>query len=315
MTVCSASFAEQRSCSTVNLTSELPPMQKWIKTNEKPPRAVTLVIHGLNLRPEKMDSIAQELNQMGQDVFRASLSGHRNNKIETSNVDRKKWGEDLFIAYCRARQEADKNHVPLYFVGYSLGGLINLDMMNDPQNNISYDRMVLLAPAISVHTTSYLVKILSVLGKNFEVPSAANEAYRSNCNGTTNAAYNGLFESIAELEKNGIKQNDTPTLVLIDPRDELVSEKGLMAMMKNHKLEKWSLFEVSNDETTLKSGAYHHLIIDEKSLGEKEWRIMVEAMKAHFSDKPLPRSLTFVSDAKKLKNKKRKLDSNLGPKH
>ena len=253
----------------------------WFKSSHFPPKSISIVVHGLNLKPEKMNSIAEVLNDGGSDVLRVSLKGHTGNEEEFKKVTRNDWIKDLLEAYREAREKADGLGVPLYFVGYSLGALINLDMMNSyPEARIEYDRMILFAPASAVKKTTYLIKAFHLFGSKYVVPSAANENYRANKNGTPLAAYDALFGSISRLKKSGINQPNIPTLIMVDPKDELVSEKGLRAMIEKNQLSEWKIFKIQKQDPQLKSN-YHHLIIDEASVGVDEWTIIKNNIREH----------------------------------
>jgi alpha-beta hydrolase superfamily lysophospholipase len=254
----------------------------WFKTSQLPPRSITIVAHGLNLKPEKMNSIVTVLNEGGSDVLRVSLKGHTGNEEEFKKVTRNEWIQNIFSAYKEARETADGLGIPLYFVGFSLGALINLDLMNSfPETAIEYDRMILFAPALVVKNTSYLVKTFYIFGSNFVVPSAMNKSYRANEKGTPLAAYSALFDSISRLKKIGINQQNIPTLIMIDPKDELVSASGLREMIEENQLFKWRIFNIQKKNSQLKTN-YHHLIIDEASVGLDEWTIIKNNIREHF---------------------------------
>ena len=78
----------------------------------------------------------------------------------------------------------------------------------------------------------------------------------------------------------GINQPNTPTLIMIDPKDELVSEKGLRAMIEKNQLSEWKIFKIQKQDPQLKSN-YHHLIIDEASVGVDEWTIIKNNIREH----------------------------------
>lgn len=268
----------------------LPARASWLKAQGSSSRAVALVVHGLNLKPERMDAIAHELSAQGIDVLRTSLSGHRGNIEEFKKVSRGIWIQDVYEAYCRARKEADQRKVPLYFLGYSVGALVNLDLMNNFQDaKVRYERMVLLAPAAAVHRRSRWIRFFKVFGPGFLVPSVANREYRASRGGTPVAAYEALFHSLEALESGGgVRQKDVPTLVVIDPEDELVSEAGLIRVIERDGLRAWKMLRVAKSGAALKTGCYHHLLVDSASLGLDPWSKMVAAILAHLRPESSP---------------------------
>ena len=102
-------------------------------------RGVALVVHGLNLRPERMEFLIGRLNRAGIEVLNVSLQGHGDNYVRSETVERKEarldsfrkvtyrlWSSELYNAYRKARQRAQQKKVPLFLAGYSLGGLLGL---------------------------------------------------------------------------------------------------------------------------------------------------------------------------------------------
>lgn len=257
---------------------------KWIPANSAKAASVSLLVHGLNLAPGKMDSIGKVLSDDGSDVLRISLKGHRGSEEEFKNVTRLDWIKDIFHGYCEARQRADLLGLPLNYVGYSLGGVLNIDLMNNfPEADVKYDHIIYFAPAAVVNLKSYMVKVLNVFGSKYVIPSLSEEDYRANCNGTPVIAYNSLFESIHSVEKSGIKKgSDTPTLIIIDPKDEMVNPEGLRSMIDVNNLTNWSIYQFSNtSEKTKVKNKFHHLIIDEESVGPLNWQQISKVIKNH----------------------------------
>lgn len=271
---------------------------KWIPATTSKAVSVSLLVHGLNLAPGKMDSIGKVLSDDGSDVLRISLKGHRGNEEEFKNVTRLDWIQDIFNGYCEARQKADLLGLPLNYVGYSLGGVLNIDLMNNfPEANVKYDHIIYFAPAAVVNVKSYMVKVLNVFGSKYVVPSLSEEDYRANCNGTPVIAYNSLFDSIKSVEKSGIKKgSDTPTLIIIDPKDEMVNPEGLRSMIDVNNLTNWSIYQFSNSsEKTKVKYKFHHLIIDEESVGPLNWQEITKLIKNHNATNPTVKTLDTIS--------------------
>lgn len=271
---------------------------KWIPASTIKPTSVALLVHGLNLAPGKMDSIGKVLSDDGSDVLRISLKGHRGNEEEFKNVTRLDWIQDIFNGYCEARQRADLLGIPLNYVGYSLGGVLNIDLMNNfPEADVKYNHIIYFAPAAVVNLKSYMVKVLNVFGSKYVVPSLSEEDYRANCNGTPIIAYTSLFDSINSVEKSGIKKgSDTPTLIIIDPKDEMVNPEGLRSMIDVNNLTNWSIYQFSNSsEKTKVKNKFHHLIIDEESVGPLNWQEISKLIRIHNAKNPTVKTLDTIS--------------------
>ena len=75
------------------------------------------------------------------------------------------------------------------------------------------------------------------------------------------------------------RRTSIPTLAVIDNMDELISSKKL-----NIFLERFigGNYELLSLDTAMKDreGGYHHLIINKETMGEVNWKLFTEKMKA-----------------------------------
>ena len=243
---------------------------------------VALVIHGLNGRPDKMESIITALNTFGLDCLNLSLSGHTesdDSRLETfKSVTYPLWKTEAHQAYLRAERRSMRYAAPLFFVGFSMGGLLGVDLLaSNP--GVKFEKMVLFAPAVKMHRRNSLLKILSPFPR-LVIPSMAHKSYLAN-DGTPVAAYNALFEMYAHLENNlNPEKINIPTIVFIDEEDELISFSGLQDMIRDQNLDQWKTHPVKKDKTASKI-KMHHLIIDEVSVGKKMWQEIVDVTITH----------------------------------
>ena len=257
---------------------------EWIKSIH-PDRinGVALVIHGLNLRPDKMESIIALLTHSCIDVLNLSLRGHGKNYTQKANVDSSKarmetfktvsyeyWIKETYRAYGLAGNRSREKQVPLFLIGFSLGGLMGATLFAS-YPDVYFNRMVLLAPALHIYTINYLAKLLTPFPR-LVIPSFFIKSYCSN-RGTPVAGYNALFEGIEHFNKNIALKMNVPTLILIDKQDELVSYRRLKRIIKNGRLHQWRLHPVNKSVTGAKE-KMHHLIIDESSIGKDAWNEM-----------------------------------------
>jgi alpha-beta hydrolase superfamily lysophospholipase len=267
-------------------------MHWYNSKNSNEPKGVALVIHGLNLRPDKMDSIISRLTETGIDALNLSLRGHGENYFHDDESDSAEarlqsfkevsyqlWIEETCYAYSVAKRRSDQQNVPLFLVGFSLGGLMGADLLATAPE-VQYDKMVLFAPALKMHLRNYIIRVLSPF-PGLSIPSLMLGSYQSNQK-TPMAGYNALFESLNHFEKNAGPKLNIPTLVFIDKQDELVSYSGLKKMVENENLDQWQFYIVQK-ENTKGSTKIYHLIIDAPSTGENVWKDMMDAMAAHLS--------------------------------
>ena len=252
--------------------------------------AVALVVHGLNLRPDKMESIITLLTDSGIDVLNLSLRGHGRNYTGKTHIDSAKarlkafktvsyqlWIDETYRAYHIIRARSAQKKLPLFFIGFSLGGLMGVDLFAS-YPEVYFDRMVLLAPALSMPAISYTAKLLAPFPR-LVIPSFTLADYRTN-NGTPMAAYNSMFEAVKHFNKNVNPKINVPTLIFIDRQDELISYRGLKRLVKNEQLDQWKFHHVQKGKTGVKE-KMRHLIIDEPSVGKDMWQEMRIAIINH----------------------------------
>jgi esterase/lipase len=264
---------------------------QWFKIpRTKMITGVALVVHGLNLNPERMRAIIIELNDTGIDVLNLSLRGHGSNYLKNDilptdearlesfrTVTYSLWANETYNAYLKVRQRASKKNVPVFFVGYSIGGLIGCDLVLS-QPDVFYDRLVLFAPALNITVESYLLKALMPF-PNVVIDSLSPAHYRSN-KGTPMAAYKALFEAADYFKNNVNDKLNIPTLIFIDEKDEFVSYSKLNEMIIQYNLNRWQIRTVHKDNN-FGEKVSHHLMIDRDSVGTKMWNQIRDSLKKH----------------------------------
>lgn len=235
------------------------------------PKAVVLMLHGLNLKPARMDGWAQLLSAHGGKVMRFALHGHAGEAKHMAEVKAEHWHEQFNKAIQEAHQHAQKLQVPLYFVGFSLGALVALEWLaTQPETKLYINKMLLIAPAIATPWYSRAAAgLLSVFSKNLTLPSRSPKQYRANA-GTTVAAYDALFKLKKSLEEARFKNANLPTLVLIDKHDELVPSERIKNIIVDHSLGRWELSIVDNRFAQENYG-FRHLMVDQESVGPHLW--------------------------------------------
>ncbi|TNF27385.1 MAG: hypothetical protein EP319_11710 [Deltaproteobacteria bacterium] len=256
---------------------DTPEKNMWFESLQKQPKGVFLILHGLNLRPSKMNTLAHYWASQGYEVLRGTLSGHFGSREEMKAVTRMTWHRDVSNLICLSLLKAKSKGVPLYFLGYSLGAAAVLDTLKTQGVQNPFEKMILLAPAIRVKWYANLTKVVSFFSNRVMIPSGNLKEYRSQ-SGTSTAAYTALHSIINNISSPYTSLN-VPTWIYLDPNDELISEKGLLDMTKDSGLNLWSLKKVKKSNSSL-SENYHHLIIDPPTLGHESFEKMTIDMKS-----------------------------------
>jgi pimeloyl-ACP methyl ester carboxylesterase len=265
---------------------------RWFYSDTgREPKGVALVIHGLNLRPDRMQPIISKLTEAGIDVLALSLRGHGDNydhgngntedqaRLEAfKNVSYQLWTNEAYLAYLQLKERGKKKGVPKFLAAFSLGGLIGLDLLASNED-VRFDKLVLFAPAIRLHATIYLERVLSPFPR-LVIPSMAPKAYLANEKGTPIAAYNALFAGLDQFNQNAGQKLNAPTLVFIDRRDEFIPLRKLEKLVEDKSWNQWQFYIVAKDKSAGDETFYHH-IIDAYSTGNAVWQDMMKAAVNH----------------------------------
>ena len=225
-------------------------------------------MHGLNLRPSAMDPLAETLASNGYIVHRVTLHGHNGRTPQI--FDEKVWLDEVTKSYQEIR--ARFPDIPTYVMGYSLGGLTVLTML-ESLPPAQYPRgMILLAPAISLSAALDALTALHLPPPiTWALPNLAPVGYRR-YDYTPLFWYSNtldLYRNVDDLKHIG-QLSTIPTLVVLNEADEIVSPEGTARWITDHHLEpSWRIEFVNPEDTEVPFK--EHLIIDEGSLGQREW--------------------------------------------
>jgi alpha-beta hydrolase superfamily lysophospholipase len=252
-----------------------------------------LVIHGLNLRPDKMEPIIAVLNQAGYDALNLSLRGHGTNylprpagdadqtRLEAfKNVTPDLWQTEALAAYSQIRRRAARLSQSTILVGFSMGALLGVDLFASLPD-VHFEKLILFAPALKLHGRNHLIRLLTAFPR-LVIPSRNCPDYLAN-RGTPMAAYNAFFEILAHFPRHLSTKVDVPSLVFIDPQDEIVSCSGLRELVDEEKWNRWHIQPVRKGAVR-DPKILRHLVIDEACTGENTWQHMVDLMRQHLSD-------------------------------
>lgn len=252
----------------------------WLELAD--PQAVAVLVHGLNLQPDAMTDIASALMSRNIAVLSVSLSGHadeldeQGRLVQFADADFSVWQNEVRNAVLDADVYARKSDLPLFLVGFSLGGLLSADYQASfaETDNIHIDRMVLFAPAISLRWSSYLLYPLQAFPQ-VVLPSTAPDGYRANDFAPV-SAYLALYRGIRQFNEAVDEALNIPVLLMIHSRDELVSDNRIRQFIEEHELTQWRYADVSKSADA--ANVLNHLIIGPDSLGKESWRVVRDRM-------------------------------------
>jgi esterase/lipase len=244
-------------------------------------KAVIILLHGLNLAPQRMDDWAKILSFHDAYVIQFSLYGHTGNVAHMQTVSVDIWRNQFETVMSISLAKAKELGVPLYFMGFSLGALVNLEWLASQKEQPAIKKMVLIAPAISIPWYSRVtIKTLSIFGNKFLLPSRSPKNYRAN-RGTSVAAYLSLFKLKDSLEEKKYRFANINTLVLIDRHDELVNSSNISRAIKQFKLSNWRL-EIVDNYFAYDNYGFRHLMVDQEAVGKELWQDLSQMVLMHF---------------------------------
>jgi esterase/lipase len=244
-------------------------------------KSCAIVVHGLNTNPDKMEGLAQLLRHSGIEVENLVLHGHNKQGFRAAEINRETWIQDAREAYDKLKTKCPSESSSLFLLGYSLGALIFLDAMNESPK-MKFNKMVLLAPAVTPRFSSALIHcFVKFFGRNFRIPSLSPVNYRV-AKSIPLAAYDALGQSAKRISNQRTPSWNIPTIVWIDPKDELVSSRKLSKWISRQSLSEWQLMFLPSKRQA-KTKTWHHLIIDEEVLGTDAWTNLTRSILSFLS--------------------------------
>ena len=250
---------------------------KWSLSDVVKPKGVFLVLHGLNQDPRSLDQLSHELTLLGFHAFRPVLTGHLEKTAESFPPEY--WLSDVK----NGLQTIQKRYpdLPISILGYSLGGALATLAASETDPSHRPHSMVLIAPALSLRWPLDLITYLDLTPRStLGSPSWAPEAYRRFA--TTPLFWYAntldLYEQV-ETSPSIAELRSVPTLVILNPKDELVSPGGVRDWLAARQLQPaWGVHEINPkpSERTIPE----HLMVDEHSLGATEWRTLLSDIRS-----------------------------------
>ncbi len=240
------------------------------ETNLSHPRGAIVIAHGLNQRPSSMEPLASFFRAHGYHTLRLTLAGHDTptNEPFPSSV----WPTQIRSAFQALHSRYP--HLPVLYLGYSMSGLAAIQAI-ESASDFSPNQMILIAPAISLRTIIESARFVRWLpATTLSVRNLAPQAYRRYPR-TPLFWYQNVAEMYLHVQSltSPARARSIPTLLFVNPRDELVSHEGITSWISDNQLsERWKLSIIRPH--TPDPRLAEHLLIDERSLGTESWQKM-----------------------------------------
>lgn len=188
------------------------PGQLWTVADNQKSKGLVIVGHGMNLRPDKMDDIAQEFVKRHYTVYRLELPGHY--RGADKDISAKKFYDHFRSSYCSLVKSFAG---PIIMVGQSTAALVAAGFHHQ-----AFHKQIYLSPALY---PKWFAKITRIIPGWFPIPSLMPVSYRvhSYINGSF---YHTILDSVDRWKEKSL---GSPTLIFLHPQDELIDVKKTMA--------------------------------------------------------------------------------------
>ncbi|SDL52126.1 Lysophospholipase, alpha-beta hydrolase superfamily [Catalinimonas alkaloidigena] len=221
-------------------------------------KATALLIHGLNVRPDSLGWLIDQLTARGIRVVNVQLRGHSKAHCPHHALHRITWEDWVDDLQAPLQEVRNRPAQPCVLIGYSMGALVGLEIAH--RYHVTFDRYLLLAPPIQINALSRRLLPLCRRFGRVVLPSFTPKAYR-----VYPALPIGLFHTLATgIRSVAQRKHPGPLTILIDPCDELVSFAAVKAFAIKHRA---TLKVIAKKIGDCRYGHIKHLIVDEASLG------------------------------------------------
>lgn len=212
-----------------------------------------IIIHGLNNNAQSFEPLMSEFKQLGWETHFVTLPCHGENRKEASDF------KEAFACFDRSMRELADS--PYAVIAFSQGALyFQLWLEKRPDKRPL--AQVLLAPALYIHRHGMIGLLTKMLPAFISIKSFSPKAIRRY--GTLSISeYRILMEGLAAYQRlNGVFK--LPTMILIDPKDELV-DADMMAL-------RLSPVELFPREYLGKKMGIHHIIFHPDYFSADDWK-------------------------------------------
>lgn len=185
-------------------------------------RPKIIFFHGLNNNQECFGPLITHFKNLGFETELVVLPGHGRDRREARNL------KSALTAFEQSMKRLKDS--PYYAIAFSHGALY-LQLWLEKNHPHRPLKQVLLAPALYIHRQKIIEKLLRVIPSFIVIKSLAPKKFRR-YEILTAGEYNTLVQGILTYQK--VKKSfKIPTMVMIDPKDELVHAHKLKQELKD----------------------------------------------------------------------------------
>lgn len=224
------------------------------------PRPDIVLIHGLNNNTASFLPLKEHLERRGWKVHFVPLPGHGEDKRKIKDLG-------------KALQVFDLALQPLVQAPYSVitfsYGALYFQLWQDRHLAKRPLSQVLLAPAFYVRGQRFMGNIIRFLPSFIPIKSLSPGPFRRH-QFITVAFYKILMEGLLTWQKN-LPQFKAPTMLLIDPKDEIINAQKLEQKIKSRPFELAHFIKWPRPYLTKGIGR-HHILFHPDYFSESDWQ-------------------------------------------
>ena len=222
-----------------------------------------IIIHGLNNNLDGFLPLAQSLNSLGYKTEILCLPGHGENREGAKSDD------EAMRCFDQRMQELMK--APYSVIAFSQGALY-LQLWLDKNPSSLPQSQILLAPALFIRHLEFLNGLMSRLPNFFYILSQTPKKLRR-YNQLYVWEYRNLFRKAKQYQSID-KTMRIPTLILIDPKDEVVDAKRIKQELENRNTDTKIEYFERNYLRGRRPGKYH-ILFNPEYFSASDWKSFI----------------------------------------
>ncbi|MDW7692538.1 alpha/beta fold hydrolase [Flammeovirgaceae bacterium SG7u.111] len=229
-----------------------------LEATSKPAKGNIILFHGLNNPPSLMNELGEFLQKNGFNILIGSLSGHRGDSEKLKTLTKDDLVNDIDQAVgCFTKKYPG---LPLIYLGFSLGGTVGLAYAQ--KHPTVFSKILLLAPAIEFRFFANLGRVLLPWKDTISIYSLASKRFNLYRWMPLNV-YNAMIELRDGLYQSAYENIEAPVLLLMHPKDEVVSFHRIRKTVREYKLP-WKTIGFEHPTKSVR-----HLVAIPSLMGEK----------------------------------------------
>jgi pimeloyl-ACP methyl ester carboxylesterase len=225
-----------------------------------------IIIHGLNNNSNSFLPLTNHFREQGLEIHFVTLPSHGHDRQEAKDF------KEAFACFDRSMRELTS--APFSVLAFSQGALF-LQLWLEKRPDQLPLAQVLLSPALYIHRQGLIENMTKILPSFFPIKSFSPKSMRR-YGFLTVGEYRILVEALIIYQKLKTELK-VPTLILVDPKDELVDASALKEKFNTR--ESAILNFVLFTRPYLKKGlGCHHIMFHPEYFSQADWKVFTSTI-------------------------------------